>query len=806
MALIKGQSITSPNFDNIPKELKLQNQWLLWRAEPNADDPNKLDKIPYSTFKMPLTRWSEKPELHSFAEIEWAYRQSNGFFTGIGFRPQNTPFQILDLDSDLGIDDLNQVIKAFALETSYCEKSPSGKGLHMVVRGEVPATLRRKKAIQMDHETVTIEFFTGSGWTTFTGDRFNDKGIENDQQAINWLIEKFDLVEEQIPTSTPATQTTNLTAGEVRDIIGHSASASAQKLNDLLEKGHSSEYAKGDPSATDAMVTMSLIFWCQGDQDLIRELLESSALQREKWTTNKKYLERTITNALKRYKGDYYQPALKLGWNEETKAKIGDMTNLAVAQLAVNTMPEFDEILAYDEFTRRIIFVGDPTRIGVPAKIGDPLLFKGREIHTAKISTWFTQNYKKAIPAKTWEEAIEGANLVRFDSAIDWITKDSLGNPLEWDGKTDYIGDCAVNILKAKDTELSRATLRAFLCNLVNRVVNGKHRPTFYKFALVLYGAQNAGKSNFLSKLAGDFFTDEIARFGLESPRANTLLKKSILVEMGETWLFKKSDIEMIKAFIVQKILKGNDFGNAHDENFNLRHVIAITANKIDFVKDATGASRFYPIEVSVDTDPMETGKLVADLTENDIKNMFAQAIALLERDGFEALKLPKELDKELNEERQAIQYTSKYFAILKDYLETEFPIDTFTGAEMPAGKMFLYQRHKNDWNLIDQKGEWSAELYYKLYGNTDKGERSDDLPRSVIDRVSVKELCDVLEIDPADNSYSFQDLENDLAVLGFVKEKGRKFSRFGSKRSDTWARSTMPTGSGYVSPFIKPE
>lgn len=811
MVLIKGQPITSPKFEKIPEELQSEPQWLLWKAVPDPDKPNELKKTPYGVDKKALEGWSSKPKLFTFKQVKFAYETNDGFFTGIGFRPQGTPFQILDLDSDLGIEDLNQVIKAFALETSYCEKSPSGKGLHMVVRGEVPATLRRKKKIEMDYETVTIEFFTGSGWTTFTGDRFNDKGIKHDQRSINWLIETFELVEDEIPTSTPATQTaTCLTASEARDMIRNSTAENVKRLNDILEKGHASEFAKGDESATDQSVITSLIYWTGGQRESIKEILNDSALKREKWTKHKKYLDMSITKALNKYKGSYYQPSMKLEFDDGTQARIKDMTGLAVAQLALRTLPEFDEVLAYDEFRRKIIFIGDPSRIGVPARVGDLLSFKGREVHTANISTWFTQKYHKAISANIWEEAIKGSNLIRFDSAVDWISKDLLGNPLEWDGKTDYIGDCAVNILKAKDTELSRATLRAFMANYVNRVMNGKYGETFYKFVLSLYGKQDAGKSNFLRRIAGGMFTDEIAKFGLESARANTLLKKSIIVEMGETWLFKKNDIEMIKSFITQPTLGGNDFGNSEDENYFPRYAIGITANKTDFVKDPTGAVRFFPLEISVDTPADETGKLIAEMPVEYIKNMFAQALALLDRDGFKALKLPKELDEELAEERHELQYKSRYFAILKDYLGTEFPIDTFTGAEMPANEVYMYQRHRNDWNLIDKVGEWSADRYYSAYGSygdkTDTGERSDELPKARIDRISEKEVCDVLGIDTSENSYSKQDLANDLELLGFKKERGRKVSRFGVKKSDTWARVSLPMGSGYVTPFIKPE
>lgn len=491
-----------------------------------------------------------------------------------------------------------------------------------------------------------------------------------------------------------------------------------------------------------------------------------------------------------------------LGIGERERDRFEKLSPLAVAQVSVEKLEVFNEGLAYDEFLKQYVFLQDPRIFGINKQIGDVLNFSKKSTDLDKISHWFTKEFGKAIPAKTWESAIKGGVKKTFDSAINWLTLDENGEPLKWDG-TDYIGNCLVNILHCEDTPLNHAILRGFICNLLNRGINGKYHEVFYKFALILYGKQDAGKSQFLKKLGGDFFSNELNKFGLDSPRVNTQLKKNIVVELGETGFFKKNDMEDIKQFITTDTLKTNDFGDKDDEIFWCRHVIGISANMLEFIKDSTGSARFYSLEVAHDVPSTVSGSAIYNMTTQDVKNLFAQGLHILKTtDLKDAISVPEEFHEELEASRLDLQYKGECFPIIQEYTEMLFPDDTFQTIDQ-----FTLTRHKNDIEFLTYHKEWDSYGYTEQFQKIDRNARLRN-PEGFykIERISIKELIHILDlVDESENQkYLKQDIESALSLLGFKKYKGRKLSHSGKKCSDIWERQSMVTGSGVKSNFKK--
>jgi putative DNA primase/helicase len=120
--------------ENIPEELKVRPQWLVWHAE-----GEKPDKVPYSAktgykaSSTDLLTWS------TFEEALEAYE--NGRYAGLGFVfCSGDPYTGIDLD---GRVDEDGEIAPWALEIvrpfdSYTELSATGTGLHIIVHGDVP--------------------------------------------------------------------------------------------------------------------------------------------------------------------------------------------------------------------------------------------------------------------------------------------------------------------------------------------------------------------------------------------------------------------------------------------------------------------------------------------------------------------------------------------------------------------------------------------------------------------------------------------------------------------------------------------
>jgi putative DNA primase/helicase len=149
-----GKKILPVLVENIPEELRVRPQWVVWKAV-----GEKPDKVPYSAktgrkaSSTDLTTWS------TFEEALVVHEKNS--YAGVGFVfCSGDPYAGIDLD---GCVDENGEIAVWALEIiryfdSYTELSATGSGLHIIVRGDLP---NRRKG---DLESYSSKrFFTMTG-------------------------------------------------------------------------------------------------------------------------------------------------------------------------------------------------------------------------------------------------------------------------------------------------------------------------------------------------------------------------------------------------------------------------------------------------------------------------------------------------------------------------------------------------------------------------------------------------------------------------------------------------------------------
>ena len=124
------------DWDKIPQELKDRPQWIAWVAEVRDGKPTK----------RPLGS-STDPETWSSFETVRVHAPGGG---GIGFVfSPDDPYVGIDLDHCLDQD--GDVIETWAQEIldmfpdAYVETSPSGRGLHLIVRGSMPPGIKGKR-------------------------------------------------------------------------------------------------------------------------------------------------------------------------------------------------------------------------------------------------------------------------------------------------------------------------------------------------------------------------------------------------------------------------------------------------------------------------------------------------------------------------------------------------------------------------------------------------------------------------------------------------------------------------------------
>ena len=121
-------------FDAIPADLKILDQWVAWK---NEDRDGRSTKIPYGTHTLQKAASDAPSTWASFLKAKECYLE-HPEFDGMGFVfSADDPFTGIDLDDCLtegnDLEDWAQPIFDLFMPT-YCEISPSGEGLKLWVK------------------------------------------------------------------------------------------------------------------------------------------------------------------------------------------------------------------------------------------------------------------------------------------------------------------------------------------------------------------------------------------------------------------------------------------------------------------------------------------------------------------------------------------------------------------------------------------------------------------------------------------------------------------------------------------------
>lgn len=208
------------------------------------------------------------------------------------------------------------------------------------------------------------------------------------------------------------------------------------------------------------------------------------------------------------------------------------------------------------------------------------------------------------------------------DEAINALAEERVVNPipdylnsLTWDGVARL--DLVASAILGAETAIESRLVRKWMVAAVARQLRpGCKADTM----LVLVGSQGAGKSSFFNSLftinKRNYHTEDFP--DLEGAGAITLAKRSIqgywCVSSGELTVMKRADLARLKNFLTQD-------EDAFDEKFKRKHarrprrcVFAGTTNETKFLRDPTGARRFWPIKVNGKVDFEKVRELQDDL------------------------------------------------------------------------------------------------------------------------------------------------------------------------------------------------
>ncbi len=189
------------SYKSIPEQLKKLNQWVLWKIE--FTESGREAKVPYDADTGDIRASVTNPE--TWSSFEYACIQAKEFGMNIGFvfKDGGGIFGI-DVDS---IDKVAAADRVAALKLreliwnsfpTYCERSPSGKGMHYLGFGSLPEGIRGIKDSKYQ-----IEIYDQMRYFTVTGDVFEGRAEMHDcQQALTELALTFSPIAEGEGVST----------------------------------------------------------------------------------------------------------------------------------------------------------------------------------------------------------------------------------------------------------------------------------------------------------------------------------------------------------------------------------------------------------------------------------------------------------------------------------------------------------------------------------------------------------------------------------------------------------------------------
>lgn len=265
----------NPLWSKIPSELQVLNQWVYWKKI-NRD--GKMVKVPFNARS---GHPASSTDSSSWSSFEAACRSSvNGDGIGFVFSGEDGYFG-LDMDGHIDMDLANWF-------GSYCEKSQSGQGCHIIGKGKIE-TQGREISLGGDHHGYGIS--NKGRYFIMTGDVILDKPIAECQAQLDEFvlavappIPHFDKQSVDL-SKIMATTTADPT---ILDRIR--SSAQADKFEQLWAGVWQNAYAS--QSDADMALLSILRFWTSGNQAESYSLFRQSGLMREK-ANRPDYLDRT---------------------------------------------------------------------------------------------------------------------------------------------------------------------------------------------------------------------------------------------------------------------------------------------------------------------------------------------------------------------------------------------------------------------------------------------------------------------------------------------------------------------------------
>ena len=162
------------NLNNIPKELRNLNQWVCTKGDSKVPRRAFMDGAASSTDE---STWASFDMARSSVE--------NRYNDYVGFVFADNGIIGIDIDDGYDEDGLMSELAADIISRceSYTEKSKSGRGFHILLKGDLP--FKGKNNLK------GVEIYKAARYFIMTGDILLYREIVENQEAIDYIVDKY---------------------------------------------------------------------------------------------------------------------------------------------------------------------------------------------------------------------------------------------------------------------------------------------------------------------------------------------------------------------------------------------------------------------------------------------------------------------------------------------------------------------------------------------------------------------------------------------------------------------------------------
>ena len=538
------------NWNNIPAELTELRQWACAEGKVPIDPRTKLAASPTD----PST-WV------SFQEAIRAGYPRIGFMLHAA-----DPYTIIDIDSPDTDHEHQLANSVFTQFQSYCERSVSGKGFHIVIKGSVPQGRRRDN----------VEIYSSQRFMLFTGDIINGHNVIQDLQP------KLELLFNEMGGGKADQIALKEDAPEIlsdQELFNRAYYADNGDKFDALCRGDMTGYAS--QSEADLALISILAFYTENNEQVRRLFRMSNLGKREKAVRNNKYLDFTIGRVRN---------------NQPSQTNI----NIAVPPKAPELPPvEKPARPEYIKTTQNVEF--PPGFVGDLAKyIYDQSPYPSKEIATTAALT-----FASGISARQFNVSGTGLNLYLFllarsgfgkeaakdgiDQLISGVASSGVPGVMEFKGAGKYSSAPAIAKALAKfPCKFSIFGEGGVYLRELSKAKEDSANSTVYRMLLDIFTKSGYGKM-----IDGQAYSDSAKDIPMVHAPALTLLWESTQDAYDRAVTLQTIEQGLLTRFVVLEVDHDLPEYNQHSREAPPQWLVDRTARMVSTVLNMTAANEF---------------------------------------------------------------------------------------------------------------------------------------------------------------------------------------------------------------------